>query len=420
VTRDAVLGLHLDERLIGDTRTHCEAIDAALGDLQAAIEATRAFEDKRARRFRNDRLPDWAATMGTAIHEGGIGLAKTMAQLREQMLARAGAEPVLVTRLLSEVGFYAGRLDNLIETWDLLLAEDSEDASPVARWIERHDEGSHKGDHLVCAAPLSGSDRLRSLLWNRAGAAILMSATLTSCGSFDLTLRQCGLHRWPGVHLLQVESPFDYRQNARLVIAGMASEPNDVQAHTEEVVMRLPELVRTRGTLVLFASGRQMRQVFAQMPEALRTITLMQGALPKPELLARHKAAVSCGERSMLFGLASLAEGVDLPGELCTHVIVAKLPFPVPDSPLEEARREWLERQGRSPFLELCVPETAIRLKQGLGRLLRTHEDYGTATILDRRLVSKRWGRLLMRGLPDFEVVVEPVENRRRAALTPQ
>jgi len=76
-----------------------------------------------------------------------------------------------------------------------------------------------------------------------------------------------------------------------------------------------------------------------------------------------------------------------------------------------------LEPQGASPFLELCVPETAIRLKQGLGRLLRTHEDYGTATILDRRLVSRRWGRLLMRGLPDFELVVEPVD-RRRTTLT--
>ena len=88
------------------------------------------------------------------------------------------------------------------------------------------------------------------------------------------------------------------------------------------------------------------------------------------------------------------------------------MPFSVPDSPLEEARREWIESQGRSPFIDITVPETAVRLKQQLGRLIRTDEDHGMATILDRRLVSRRWGRLLMRGLPDFELVIEPANQR--------
>jgi ATP-dependent DNA helicase DinG len=80
----------------------------------------------------------------------------------------------------------------------------------------------------------------------------------------------------------------------------------------------------------------------------------------------------------------------------------------VPDSPLEEARREWIEGQGRSYFMEETVPETAQRFKQGLGRLLRTTEDWGVVTVLDNRLITKRWGSLLMRGIPDFERVVEP------------
>ena len=84
----------------------------------------------------------------------------------------------------------------------------------------------------------------------------------------------------------------------------------------------------------------------------------------------------------------------------------------MPDSPLEEARREWIESQGRSAFIDITVPETAVRLKQQLGRLIRTDEDHGTATILDRRLVSRRWGLLLMRGLPDFELVIEPAHQR--------
>jgi ATP-dependent DNA helicase DinG len=148
--------------------------------------------------------------------------------------------------------------------------------------------------------------------------------------------------------------------------------------------------------------------VHDRLPEEIRRLVLMQGAMAKSELLGRHRAAVDRGEPSVLFGLQSLAEGVDLPGDYCTHVVCAKLPFSVPDSPLEEARREWIEAQGRSSFMEITLPETAVKLKQQLGRLLRTCEDRGTVTILDRRLVSKRWGALLMKGLPDFRVVIEP------------
>ena len=384
-----------------------EQLAAGLDDLYRSVHGTRAFDDKKARRFKNGLLPGWARVTGDNIHAAASALRQTFSTLREQMLARASSEGPLVTRLLSEVGFYAGKIDNLIDTWDLLLADDDEHAAPTARWIERHDEGSQAHDYLMCASPISGSDKLRSLLWNRVSAAILMSATLTSCGSFDLFLQQTGLSWLPKGQLLQVASPFDYKANARLVIPAMRSDPANAQAHTDEVIARMPGLVNTQGTLVLFASAKQMREVYAQMPEDLRRITLMQGAMPKMEMLARHRAAVDRGDRSVLFGLASLAEGVDLPREYCTHVVVTKLPFSVPTTPLEEARREWIESQGRSSFIEITVPETAVKLKQGLGRLLRTDTDYGTATVLDRRLVSKRWGRLLMKGLPDFLLVVE-------------
>jgi ATP-dependent DNA helicase DinG len=260
----------------------------------------------------------------------------------------------------------------------------------------------------VCAAPISGSERLRKLLWNRASAVVLMSATLTSCGTFDLFLRQTGLTVYRGLHFLQVESPFDYRSHAKLVVPAMKCDPTDPEAHTEEVIERMPQLVHSQGTLVLFASAKQMKAVHAGLPEPLRRITLMQGSMPKMEMLARHRAAVDRGDRSVLFGLQSMAEGVDLPRAYCTHVVWSKLPFAVPDSPLEEARREWIEGQGRSYFMEVTVPETAQRFKQGLGRLIRTTEDWGVVTVLDNRLITKRWGSLLMRGIPDFERVMEP------------
>jgi ATP-dependent DNA helicase DinG len=413
--RDGVLALRLDDRLLQDARAGAQSARAALGTLYEKVHATRAFEEKKARRFKAGLLPDWAKQLGQQICDGASSLQKTYAQVREALLERSGSEGVLATRVLSSIGFFAGKIDNLVGTWELVLAEDSQDEAPVARWIERHDS-SGECDYLVCAAPISGSDRLRKLLWRRASGVVLMSATLTSCGTFDLFLKQSGLSGFAALTLLQVDSPFDYRTKARLVIAGMRTDPATADAHTQEVTDRMPELVNTRGTLVLFASAKQMRSVHAQLPEVLGRITLVQGTMPKMEMLARHRAAIDRGERSVLFGLQSLAEGVDLPGEYCTHVICAKLPFSVPDSPLEEARREWVESQGRSSFIEITVPETAVRLKQQLGRLLRTTEDWGTVTVLDRRLVTKRWGGLLMRGLPDFEVVVERPAGRRSAA----
>ena len=411
--RDAVLGLRLDEQLLRDARGSAARLDDGLDELYRLVHGTRAFDEKKARRFKNGVLPEWALRLGREIHVAGSTLKKTFAALREAVLERAPSEGTLATQVLAALGIFAGKVDNLVDTWTLMLAEDEEQEAPIARWLERHDEGSSANDYLVCASPISGSDKLRQLLWNRASGVILMSATLTSCGSFDLFLRQTGLGVYAGLSFLQVESPFDYRANAQLVIPAMRSDPADSAAHTDEVIARMPGLVRTLGTLVLFASAKQMRAVYGQLPEELRRVTLMQGAMPKMEMLARHRAAIDRGERSVLFGLQSLAEGVDLPREYCTHVVCARLPFSVPDSPLEEARREWIESQGGCSFIEITIPETAVRLKQLLGRLLRTDEDHGTATILDRRLVSKRWGGLLMRGLPDFEVVIEPLRGRR-------
>jgi len=412
--RDAVLALRLDEGLLRDARDHAGRMDESLAELYRLIHATRAFEERKARRFRSGELPEWMLRHGGTLHAAASDLQKTFAALREAVLQRAPIDGSLATQVLSALGFFAAKLDNLVETWRLVMTEDVEGEAPVVRWIELHESASSSSDYLVCASPISGGDKLRQLLWNRASGVILMSATLTSCGTFDLFLHQSGLSVYADVQFLRVESPFDYRSNARLVIPAMRTDPGDARAHTDEVVERMPGLVQTLGTLVLFASGKQMREVYALLPEDLRRCTLMQGTMPKMEMLSRHRAAIDSGERSVLFGLQSFAEGVDLPREYCTHVVCAKLPFSVPDSPLEEARREWIESQGRSPFIEITVPETAVRLKQQLGRLIRTDEDHGTATILDRRLVSKRWGGLLMRGLPDFELVIEPA--RRHAA----
>jgi ATP-dependent DNA helicase DinG len=195
----------------------------------------------------------------------------------------------------------------------------------------------------------------------------------------------------------------------------MRSDPRCPPEHTAEIVEVLPELVASGGALILFSSARQMRDVFGMIPESLRADVLMQGSMPKHAILQKHRERIAAGQRSVIFGLAATwGEGVDLPGELCTHVVLARLAFKRPNSPLEEARHEWVESQGRSAFLEICVPEVGIRLAQSVGRLIRTHTDTGRITVLDRRLGASRWGRQLLRGLPPFTIRLFPPPERAR------
>jgi len=156
------------------------------------------------------------------------------------------------------------------------------------------------------------------------------------------------------------------------------------------------------ATLVLFSSRRQMIAVADAVSADLRKRLLAQGDFSHAEIVRRHREAVDAGQGSVIFGLASFAEGLDLPGDYCRHVVIAKLPFAVPDNPLQSAQAEWLEARGFNPFKAMTLPDTSLRLIQACGRLLRTEQDSGRVTILDRRLVTKFYGRQLLDSLPPF------------------
>ena len=171
----------------------------------------------------------------------------------------------------------------------------------------------------------------------------------------------------------------------------------------EALITQLPGLLNHReGSLVLFSSRRQMLDVYNGLASDLGELMLMQGDYSKQEILRRHRQTIDEGRGSVIFGLASFAEGVDLPGDYCRHVVIAKIPFAVPDSPLEAALAEWVEASGRNAFMEISVPDAALRLVQASGRLLRTEEDYGRVTLMDRRLLTRRYGRAILESLPPF------------------
>src|SRR5690606_12879910 len=147
--------------------------------------------------------------------------------------------------------------------------------------------------------------------------------------------------------------------------------------------------------------------VFAGLPAAVRERVLGQGDLSKQELIRQRRARVDNGEPSVIFGLASFAEGVDLPGKYCEHVVIAQIAFAVPHAPAEAAPSGWIARNRGNPFMEIAVPDACLRLVQACGGLLRAEQDTGTITLLDRRLVTQRYGKAILNALPPFRREVE-------------
>ena len=296
----------------------------------------------------------------------------------------------LLDRLTSEFGLFISRIEQISAVWDLLSTVPLEGEEPLAKWITRR--ADDKNDYIFNASPISSASHLANSLWRRAAGAVLTSATLQSLGNFNLMLRQTGLQWLPETTTLALKSPFDFEKQGELYIPPIYASPKDPEAHTEAI-----------GTLVLFSSRKQMQDVALRLPGDYLPLLLVQGELPKAVLLQKHHQAIEEGKASIIFGLDSFAEGLDLPGTACVQVIIAKLPFAMPDNPIEKTQNRWIEQRGGNPFIEITVPEAGIKLIQAVGRLIRTEQDYGRVTILDNRIKTQRYGQQLLAGLPPFK-----------------
>ena len=304
-------------------------------------------------------------------------------------------------QLYPEIGAMQVRLEGQFQLWLTYTHPDPEGEPPCARWL-KWSEGAFGEELEVFSSPILSSATLWQTLWNPGYASIVTSATLAALGNFNRFRMRSGVPSES--RCVVVPSPFLHGNAARLVVPAMESNPRQSDEHTEEIIEMLPELLEGRkGSLVLFSSRRQMKDVHYGLDDAWKKRILLQDDYSRQELLKLHRSNIDDGKTSILFGLASLAEGIDLPGEYCEHVIIAKIPFAVPDDPVESALAEWLEAQGRNPFMEITVPDAAIKLVQACGRLLRTEQDTGQITLLDRRVVTQRYGQLILDSLPPFK-----------------
>ena len=355
-------------------------------------------------RFAHGVLPETLTEPVRLIHAQALGLSKALEALGGEVKNVAKEDPsqgLQCAQLYAKLGALAPKLASVVSTSELLLEHGPQ---PLAKWLKCQSESGF----LVLTAhacPMVPGDLLRQFLWSQVRAAVVTSASLTSCGSFDYFLQEAGLSNNTNVTTLEVESPFDYAVQGTLTVVHTLAEPKNADAYTAEMVGYLmQDLAKVeRGALVLFTSRAQMRSAIDAVPSALREAVLVQGVMSRARLIATHTARIESGFASILFGLQSFGEGLDLPGALCETVFIAKLPFAPPSDPVDEARAEWLRKVGRDPFSELVIPATGIKLLQWTGRAIRTEEDRAHVICYDKRLILQSYGKRMLQGLPPYQ-----------------
>jgi len=209
---------------------------------------------------------------------------------------------------------------------------------------------------------------------------------------------------------LKLGSPFDYKNQVRMYIAKNMPRPDSITSYASAVSERIKRYIEfTNGNaFVLFTSYGLMNIVYEELEGYLSDkgfSLLKQGAgLGRSKMLAKFKNNLG----SILFGVDSFWQGIDVQGNALSNVIITKLPFAVPDSPVIEARIEEIQKRGGDAFLEYSLPEAVLRFKQGFGRLIRSKSDTGIIAILDSRIINKSYGRQFLNSIPKCETIIEP------------
>jgi ATP-dependent DNA helicase DinG len=404
--RFAELGREIvEERLLPSVRTASYQVDAIFGLLAAAV----ADVQQQVVRLDSDFLssPVWEGGLRQGVEDLVRELdllSRELGELGERLEAEGGAESGLESSVAEPVAV-GRRLQAAADALRGVLAPGGV-RDDVVRWIEVR---GRRGNVAVVAVPLELAPILREDLFRRMETCIVTSATLSADGRFDFLRSRLGLDHADVEPLCAAfPSPFDYREQALLGIPTDIASPNEAgEPHVEGVAAVLAELagVSDGGIFALFTSHRDVRrcaELLRQRGVDASWPLLVHGEDSRAALLRRFTRS----GRSILLGTSSFWEGVDVPGEPLRAILLARLPFRVPTEPLTAARCERIARDGGDPFRDYMLPDAALRLKQGFGRLIRTSSDRGAIVLTDPRVLARSYGTVLLETLPPARRVI--------------
>jgi ATP-dependent DNA helicase DinG len=357
--------------------------------------------------------PQWESMVVKKIgifYNGCASLSSILFDLKST-LDKAGQE-----RFGKQIEGFISRMIETVEILDVFLKDNE---AEWVRWIEDRNEIA------IVAAPIDVGDAINELIFKRVKSAILTSATLTVNGSFDFIKGRLHLDDpdlkdpdHPDRRIsVTIESPFQWDKQMRILIPTDVVEPVHPEYNRVLSEHILHILLKSDGkAFVLFTSYRVMDDVYSRIKDSLLEkglVSLKQGDDSRRNLLERFKFDI----RSILFGTESFWEGVDAPGPTLQCVIITKLPFKVPTEPIVKARIKHIQASGKNSFLEYSLPLAVIKLRQGVGRLIRNTRDKGIVAILDIRVLLKSYGRVFLDSLPgesyvqgDLERILHEVE----------
>jgi len=373
-------------------------IEILLSNAIKCIRAVAVDDDSRYRRFPADEMPIALQTtlddLCTEVNSLRDTVTRALNSLKTSNLANKDARlKGIIAEALYEGSMANGLLGQVAQTLKLFIA-----STTGVRWV------SHAETYAsVHVSPTDGDKILHDLVWNNPRVKVaLLSATLQDLEGFDRFKERAGLPDDAVTYAMP--HVFPYGENM-LCLMNMQYSPTqaDREGYLKELCQKMPAVVNgEEGTLAIFTSRAVMLSVVPHFRAKFgHDKVLVQTEMGIKKLVDTHKARMDQGKGSILCGLATVAEGLDLPGHYCTHVLISGIPFSVPTNPVEAERAE---RLGNAYFYKYALPDAFVKLVQMVGRLMRRETDRGRITVFDNRLYTKRYGWKIVKSLPPFKL----------------